>query len=106
MKHFYAVLLICIFISTQTFGQKRTVSGTIKDSISNTLLEAATVSVFTKDSAIVTYQLSDSYGAFSLKDIPATDSLRLNVTYVGYAPYNKILVFDSLQNHINIFLFV
>jgi hypothetical protein len=84
-----------LLISYIGFAQNVTIQGTLKDSIANRPLNAATVSlVFAKDSSLVSFSRTNDLGVFNFKNIP-TGSYLVSVSYVGYQPKWVPVVNDS-----------
>ena len=52
-----------------------------------TPLELATVSILNQDSSLVTYQLSDKNGKFTIEKLPLKKKLLLSISYTGYVAY-------------------
>jgi hypothetical protein len=72
------------------------ISGTIQDEAEKQPLESATVYLERiKDSTLVSYTISDKDGKFSLEDRTTDESLRLNISFVGYKTYSKIIKIDK-----------
>ncbi len=93
------IFLIMIFFAAATASAQvmsGKISGVIIDSTSNATLELATISVFSKDSTLINYQLSDKNGAFSISKLPLNRDLRLDVSYVGYKSHKQYFRLDSL----------
>ncbi len=68
------------------FAQNLTIQGSLKDSIANRALNAATVSlVYAKDSSLVSFSRTNESGAFSFKNV-APGTYLIAVSYVGYQP--------------------
>jgi|GEM_PF-5307072 len=76
-------------------GQTGKLSGIVMDTETKTPLELATVSVFTTDSTLITYQLSDKNGKFAFDKLPLKKPLRLNISYTGYLTYNRTIQLES-----------
>lgn len=66
------------------FSQTGKVTGSVKDAVTQTPLELATVTVFGEDSSFVTYQLSDKNGKFTIEKLPVRKKLLVSITYTGY----------------------
>lgn len=96
----YLLLSFLFFcgLAFQVQAQSGKISGTITDSVSNTSLELATISIFGKDSMLVNYQLSDKNGNFSFSKLPLNRDLRLDVSYVGYKSYRQYFRLDSMKS--------
>jgi len=84
--------------------QNGTIKGIVKDSLTGVVLESATVSIFKKDSSLVNYQLTDGYGAFDLNKLPVNSDLLLQVTYVGFKSFSKMLKLDSASYNTTVLL--
>lgn len=95
------LLLLC----QQTYAQTGTIKGMVKDSLSWVVLEAATVSVYAKDSSLINYQLSDARGMFAMSKIPLHKPVRITVSYVTYQSFTKQVILDSVITSINVLLF-
>lgn len=75
-----------LLISYVGFGQNFTIQGTLKDSIANRALNAATVSlVYAKDSSLVSFSRTNDAGVFNFKNVTPGNYL-VSVSYVGYNP--------------------
>lgn len=98
------LLLLLCFPAAMAAGQAPhgKLSGTVTDSLANTSLELATISIFSKDSVLLHYQLSDNNGNFSFGKLPLHKELRLDVSYVGYRSYQQNFRLDSLRSSMNI----
>ena len=79
-----AFATLFLLFSKWLTAQTGTISGVVKDSATGVVLESATVSVFAKDSSLVNFQLTDTYGAFQIDKLPLKTDLVLNVTYIGF----------------------
>ena len=81
------LLINCLLlISYVGVAQNWSIQGSIKDSIANRALNAATVSlVYAKDSSLVSFSRTNEAGTFSFKNVvPGT--YMISVSYVGYQP--------------------
>jgi hypothetical protein len=90
--------LILVLGVTAVFSQskKYTIEGVLKSKSDATFLEAATIHLEKiKDSSVVSYTISDSQGKFKLEGSTFEKELRLVVSYIGFLPYTKKLVFDK-----------
>jgi len=73
-----------------SYAQSFSVSGTLVDENEGLPLESATVfAEKPSDSSLVTYTISDKKGFFELKGETGLKSLRVNISYTGYAPFTK-----------------
>ena len=75
-----------LLMSYVGFAQNWTIQGTLKDSIANRALNAATVSlVQAKDSSLVSFSRTNEAGTFSFKNV-VPGVYMISVSYVGYQP--------------------
>src|SRR5690554_1900561 len=89
--------LICFLILFQSFAAlaQTEAKGTIIDSAHHTLLQSATISVYEKgDLKVNKVALSDRFGKFVVKDLPANKSLRAEFTFQGF---EKVVIEFQLQ---------
>ena len=82
------VLIACAVVA---FGQTGKLKVVVYDSTTKTTLELATVSLFNRDSSLLTYQLSDKNGTVSFDKLTIKNKLLLSVSYVGYNTYSSLL---------------
>lgn len=64
---------------------KGSVKGRVKDVEKDYFLTSATVSLFSKDSTLVSFQITDAYGGFSFGNIPLSQPYYLEISNVGYS---------------------
>jgi len=66
------------------------VHGVVRDSLHNYVLDLASVAIYTeKDSVLVSYQLTNTFGEFQFKKVPIGVPLRIIVSFVGYKTLTK-----------------
>ncbi|HET8884733.1 MAG TPA: outer membrane beta-barrel protein [Salinimicrobium sp.] len=95
MKKFFLPLIILFILPFTALAQDFQITGTVLEKGTNLPLEAATVYVEkVKDSALVTYTISDLEGNFVLEG-STEDDLRLLIAYTGFAPYSKLIQRDA-----------
>ncbi|GAA4395759.1 TonB-dependent receptor [Nibrella viscosa] len=76
---------------------KGSIRGTVVDSTTGKVLREATVSLLTaRDSAYVTFLITDGDGAFTLKNIQEGE-YRLLITFVGYQNFSKHVTITPAQ---------
>jgi hypothetical protein len=87
--HLSALLIVLALLSfsTQAFGQKITISGYIKDADTKEALIGATI----YEAKLRKGSTANEYGFYSLT-LPATDTLNVIVSYIGYKPEAKKIV--------------
>lgn len=90
MKKLFLVLAL-ISCAAMAFGQTGKLKVVVYDSTTKTPLELATVSVFSMDSSLITYQLADKNGAASFDKLPLKNKVVVSISYVGYSTYSSHL---------------
>lgn len=86
-------LIFTVFISN---AQDYTVTGKVLDSTSNQGLSSATIFIESpKDSTLLNYTISNTSGEFELSFKTKEASSRLNISYTGMKPYNRIVELTS-----------
>ncbi|APX99406.1 outer membrane beta-barrel protein [Lacinutrix venerupis] len=94
-KLFFFAALLCVSFS---FSQSKDfkVTGKLVDAEDQYPMEAATVFLQrVKDSALVTYTISDKDGLFSLENSTSDEYLNFYVSYVGFKTYHKKIKMDK-----------
>ena len=78
--------ILLLLLGTVAKSQnKATVKGLVKDSLSKTAQEYATVAIVnTKDTSLISYTITDKTGAFKLSGIPTDKSTKLIISYIGF----------------------
>ena len=98
MKQAFTLLISVLSIITAT-AQSGTISGKLKDSASGKGLAFATVTVFkARDTAIVTYRLSNPDGDFKVTGLPLDLPLRAIITFSGYQAFRKEFTLTAANN--------
>jgi hypothetical protein len=96
-------LFTCMLSLLSATSQTGTVNGKLKDSVSGKALALATVTVFkAKDTALITYRLSNPDGEFSVNGLPLDIPLRAVITYSGYEAFRKEFILTATKNHLNL----
>lgn len=104
MKTFY-FLCAALFSSLVALSQenKGIISGKIVDLTNKQAISYATISVYSAaDTALLGYKLSDANGSFKLTNLPTNHSLRIVVTYTGYAVKRQELQISPNLNLLNL----
>jgi hypothetical protein len=90
-KSLYVFLMVSPLLPVVSFAQQGdtismgVITGTLKDTLQNDLLESATISVYRKDNGkLLDYQLSNVFGKFRFKKVPIKTGLKIIATSVGY----------------------
>jgi hypothetical protein len=114
LKSGLIVFIIIHFTLGIAYGQinEKTVFGSakgiVRDSVNNYALKFATVSISTeKTAALVSYQITDSYGGFSFRKLPLNTAFILRISNVGYKTFVgrfELTAKDSVSDFRTIFL--
>ncbi len=105
MKNF--IFCIVVFCTTLSFSQSKSfeISGTLISKSDQKTLESATVYLEkVKDSSLVTYTITDKNGKFKLEGKTKQKQFRLNISFIGYRTYTKIISISEVSNLGNIAL--
>lgn len=89
---FLIIGFLCLYSSisfaqqpaTTTTPTTGTIKGIVRDTVHNYVLKAATVSIYSADSSVLNYQLSNNYGEFKFTNVPVGQMLRIDISNVGY----------------------
>lgn len=92
----FFVFLACNAVLAQPPGLG-SVKGKVRDAEKDYFLTSATVSLFGKDSNLVSFQITDSYGAFSFGNIKLNQSYYLEISNVGYSISRKSFIVTTSQ---------
>lgn len=99
------LMLLALLCVGSVFSQSKSfkVTGQLIGEDDQLPLEAATVYVQrVKDSALVSYTISDRNGAFTLEDKTYDDNLQLLISYVGYKTYSQIIKIPKDETNIKL----
>ena len=97
-----ALFLLGIFSVIYSFSQTGSITGKLSDSASGKALAFATVTVFkAKDTAIVTYRLTNPEGAFKVGGLPMDIPLRVIITFSGYQAFRKEFELNTANPSVN-----
>lgn len=95
-------LVLAILIASISYSQSKDfqITGTII-SEEETPLESATVYLErVKDSALVTYTITDKNGKFSLENNTSDKVLKLLISYVGYQTYSRTVNIEAVKTNL------
>ena len=91
--------ILWLAVSAQKNGN---IKGVVFDTIAKQPVPAATITVLqSKDSALVTFTMTNSRGEFSLANVPYGD-YRLMVTHVNYHNVNKYFTINEANKNIDL----
>ncbi len=98
-----------LLISNPLFSQSKkdsswigSIHGIIWDSAHDYLLPMASVAVYSADTSLLTYQLSNNLGEFTLEQLPIGVKLKLVIGYVGYNNVTKIINIQESKKNIDL----
>lgn len=97
MKKLFAIA--CVFTSLTIYmstaqvmpEEKRTLRGTVYDSLANKPVQYATVVILAKDSTVLNAGVADLNGKFQLDIKGDLANLKLSISCVGYLPLNRTI---------------
>lgn len=93
--HRKSLSLAVALLTAQILFAQFTISGTVRDGQSKTILSGATVRLFSvTDSTFTKTMLSDSAGKFSFQNLQA-DSLLLSISFIGFKEMTRSFRLDS-----------
>lgn len=104
MQRIIFLLSLFFLVSATALAQKPAglIKGLLMDTAARQPLAGATVSVvFTKDSALVNYAISDKTGLFEIKDL-ANNSYHIHISFQGFEPYRKTVTITADRQSINL----
>ncbi len=99
------LLILVTVLSFNAYSQDDntgTVNGRVMDAITKKPLPLATITVFTMDTTVIKFRLSDDSGKFTLPKLPVNKPFRVLVTYAGYSVYRKVVELNNAQHTLNI----
>ena len=96
MKYYLTGLLLFITSFFYSQNQSFTLSGTVISADGQQPLESATIYLERiKDSTLLTYTISNQKGTFEIQEKTTDKNLRLNISYIGYQTFQKIIEIDK-----------
>ncbi|RYY20444.1 MAG: TonB-dependent receptor [Chitinophagaceae bacterium] len=92
MHKIIALLLLLLTSASTTAQTKASIKGVLIDSATKTHLEYATAAVVNaKDTALISYTLTDETGSFKLTGIPIDRHTKLIISHIGYNTIRQVL---------------
>ncbi|GAA4279612.1 outer membrane beta-barrel protein [Gaetbulibacter aestuarii] len=92
MPKYFFVLFFLFSISAFAQKQDFKITGNIISSEDQGPLESATIFLEKiQDSSLVSYTISDRHGDFTLENSTSNTKLRLNISYIGFKTYTRII---------------
>lgn len=102
-RNLFCVVIIFFTLLVSAQSKKFKITGTVIAEEDQSPLEAATVYMQrVKDSALVTYTITDKNGVFKLEDQTNDQHLNLFISYVGYKTYFRKLKMDIEEINLEI----
>jgi hypothetical protein len=97
MKYITLTLMILFSICTHVQAQPGTgrISGIIKDTVTGTIMESATVIVYKPDSAVVQFKITDKAGRYEITGLPMREKYVLAASFAGYKDYRLPFTMDA-----------
>ena len=93
MKKYY--LLLCLFLTIQSvIAQKANLTGTVKDSLTNSVISYASIGILDNSNNVVDGMITDESGKFSFNKL-VSGKYFLSIKFIGY---NQKLVPIEIQN--------
>ena len=93
MKKYY--LLLCLFLTIQSvIAQKANLTGTVKDSLTNSVISYASIGILDNSNNVVDGMITDDSGKFSFHNL-GSGKYFLSIKFIGY---NQKLVPIEIQN--------
>src|ERR1700755_1156223 len=89
-----SILLVVVLLPVVAFGQKFDLRGTLLDTLNSPLPSATIMLLNSKDSTLVNFGVSDTKGAFMLKNI-AHGKYIFKVSFVGYTTHMQPVAPDA-----------
>jgi hypothetical protein len=78
------------------------VQGQVTDTVNKYSVQSATVSVYeTGNNKLLSYQLTNSYGEFSIRNLPVGTALKIVITSIGYNPFNTNFNIPTTTNEVH-----
>jgi hypothetical protein len=99
MRKLYCLLLISLFHLAAQAQKNGTVKGIAYDTIAKRAIPDATITVLQKkDSALISFGMSDDAGRFTFTNLPPGD-YRLLITHVAYHNTNKVFTISETDKN-------
>ena len=92
----------CCFVTASAQKTAGIIKGVITDTAAKQPLAGATVTlIFTKDSVMASYVISNKEGSFELNDI-SNNNYKLHITYKGFETYQRSIVISDTKQLIDL----
>ncbi len=97
MKYITLTLFIFFSICTVVQAQPGTgrISGIIKDTVTGTTMESATVIVYKPDSTVVQFKITDKAGRYEITGLPMQAKYVLAASFAGYQELRMTFTMDA-----------
>jgi len=107
MKYTIPTLLIFFASFSRVQAQPGTgrISGIIKDTLTGTAMESATVIIYKPDSTVLLFKITDKNGRFEITGLPLRAKYVLSASFAGYKDYRVAFTMNAaVKNMDTIFL--
>ncbi len=96
MKYITLTFFIFFTICTSVQAQPGTgrISGIIKDTVTGTIMESATVIIFKPDSTVVQFKITDKNGRYEITGLPLQVKYVLAASFAGYQEFRMAFTMD------------
>lgn len=103
---FFFVMFMVVSVSANAQQKTPTIlgslKGVVKDSVNNIFLKSATVSIYkADDNSLLSYQITNNEGEFSIKNLPTSVLLRLEISHLSYQGVKKTFSIPANTNFID-----
>ncbi|MFN8251422.1 MAG: TonB-dependent receptor [Ferruginibacter sp.] len=98
MKYIITILLLC-FINTaalQAQNGNGRIYGVIKDTVTSSPMESATVIIYRPDSTVAMFKITDKNGRYDISGLPLNAKYILAASFSGYKEYRKNFTMDGM----------
>ena len=90
------IALLAVITLTSQAQNRANIKGKVVDSVSNEVLEFATVAVLNaQDSSLVSYTTTIKTGEFTLRNLPAGVALKVVISFIGYNNFRQLMTLEK-----------
>lgn len=97
MKYTIILLLLSFTLHAGLHAQPGTgrISGIVKDTVTGTTMESATVIIYRPDSTVVQFKITDKGGRYEITGIPLHAKYVMGISFAGYKDYRLQFTMDA-----------